>query len=55
MNGKKARGIRKAMGIKKPTPMEGGGAYQTPGGQWMFKFGSNPMMNVYRKVKRNLT
>ena len=56
MNGKKARKIRKALSIKKPTPLEGGGLYTEEDREGtpvlMFKRASNPQTNFYRYMKR---
>lgn len=53
MNGKQARALRKEMGIKKPTPLDGGGLFKKPDDdRWYFKRASNPIMNMYRRVKR---
>ena len=57
MNGKKARKIRKALSIKKPTPFEEvGGLYKEidRNGEpyLMFRRASNPQTNFYRYMKR---
>lgn len=59
MNGKLAKSLRKQLGIKKPTPLERGGLYMDKDGKFYVKNGklvssraSNPIMNLYRKMKR---
>lgn len=51
MNGKQAKAIRKALDIKKPTPMDGGGLYKENGVLY-FRQAQNPAMNLYRGIKR---
>ena len=52
MNGKQAKAIRKALGIKKPTPASESGIYENENGQLMFRRRSNPVMNTYRFFKK---
>ena len=53
MNGKQAKALRKAMDIKKPTPHTEGQLYKD---QIIGKIkrmpNSNPIMNMYRSIKR---
>jgi hypothetical protein len=51
MNGKQAKAIRKALAIKKPTPLEGGGVFEHEG-KLYFRQAKNPLMNLYRSIKR---
>jgi hypothetical protein len=51
MNGKQAKALRKALGIKKPSPMDGGGLYEKDG-RLYFRQAQNPAMNLYRNIKR---
>ena len=55
MNGRKAKYIRKALGIKKPTPLDRGGIRVHESGVAYFHAASNPVMNNYRRVKRAMT
>ena len=53
MNGKQAKAIRKALDIKIPTPSLGGYVYfDVVMWQWCMVRRVNPLMNMYRSIKR---
>jgi len=51
VNGKQSKAIRKALSIKKPTPLDGGGMFEHEG-RLYFRQAKNPLMNLYRSIKR---
>jgi hypothetical protein len=54
MNGKKCRELRRALQIKKPTPAIGGyGYFDVTVWRWGFIRRINPMMQMYRNLKRH--
>lgn len=53
MNGKQAKALRKALDIKKPTPSLGGYVYfDVIWWQWCMSRRANPLINLYRSIKR---
>ncbi len=56
MNGKKAKALRKTMGIVKPTSAVGGYLwFDVIDWVWYYSKRRNPMMNAYRTIKRRYT
>jgi len=54
MNGSKCKELRKALGIQKPTPSMGGFVYfDVQVWRWKFTRRVNPLMNLYRRIKRH--
>jgi hypothetical protein len=55
VRGSVARGIRKGLGIVKPTEASESGYFRDEKGQLMFRRRTNPKMNSYRWFKRAWT
>lgn len=56
MNGKKAKQLRKIMDIKKPTAATGGYTwFDVIEWKWLYMRRKNPIMNIYRGIKRRYT